>query len=587
MKANLLPRKIPLSIMINLTMMILFIFLALAQDQHHSTTSLDYPAVVRIYVKDHEHLNAVAGRLDIWEVHRAEKYVVVRVKPTQYSWLQSLGYKLEIDHEKTSLLKRKAILDPRYFYFDDYFNNTNDRFIVNFLQTINTKYPALTELIDIGDAWMAGRVGEHHRDMLVLRVTNEDTIYGPIESKPVFFLFATIHAREVVVPELAIRYILYLTEGYAGEGGYGLDPDVTWLVNHNVAYILVMQNPDGHWVNEEDTRNYRRKNMDWDDGCNQSDWSGVDLNRNHSFFWGCCGGSSGDPCDPTYRGPTRNSEPETQAFQNYFAAVMYDQNGPNGNDEIPLAAPDSATGIFISLHSYGNLILWPFGFDTYGPAPNDAQLEMIGRKFAAYNDYDPCGSIWYDIDGDSGDWVYGMFGIASFTLEVGPDDYSYCSDFFPEYGCIDGIDGMTRNFWMENKPVFLYAHKIARTPYKTACGPDTENVTVLSDPFGETLLLSAQITDNRYRTDPRRPIAAAEYFIDFPGQDGLGSALSPDDGNWDSVSESVKTIVPISDLTQGLHYILVHGQNDNGDWGPLSGAFFYVHNPGHIIHKFK
>ena len=71
---------------------------------------------------------------------------------------------------------------------------------------------------------------------------------------------------------------------------------------------------------------------------------GVDLNRNHSFKWGCCGGSSSDPCGITYRGPQAASEPETQAFQTHFASVLRDQNGPNGDDELPPAAPITTTG---------------------------------------------------------------------------------------------------------------------------------------------------------------------------------------------------------------------------------------------------
>ena len=68
------------------------------------------------------------------------------------------------------------------------------------------------ELIDIGDAWQASH-GGYHRDMWVLRITNEDAAYGDIADKPVFFLIANIHAREVATPELAIRYIKYLTSG--------------------------------------------------------------------------------------------------------------------------------------------------------------------------------------------------------------------------------------------------------------------------------------------------------------------------------------------------------------------------------------
>ena len=41
---------------------------------------------------------------------------------------------------------------------------------------------------------------------------------------------------------------------------------------------------------------------------------GVDLNRNYSFNWNSCGGSSGNKRSDTYRGPSAASEPETKAL---------------------------------------------------------------------------------------------------------------------------------------------------------------------------------------------------------------------------------------------------------------------------------
>jgi len=174
-----------------------------------TTVSPTEPVVVRLYVKDKEHLDAVAGELDIWETHPKEKYVVAAVTPSQYTWLESLGYQLEIDTGKTDVLGIQAVLDPRFYYFDDYYSNTNGLYVVDFLQDVNDNYPTLTELMDIGDAWEASQ-GGYHRDLWVLRITNEDPAYGGVADKPVFFLFATIHAREVTVPELAIRYVKYL-----------------------------------------------------------------------------------------------------------------------------------------------------------------------------------------------------------------------------------------------------------------------------------------------------------------------------------------------------------------------------------------
>jgi PKD repeat protein len=533
------------------------------------------PVVVRLYVDDRAGLERVSAGLDIWEVQYDKGFAVVALRPEQVSWLEGLGYRMEVDAEKTARLRIQAPLDPRFHYFDSDYPNSLGRYVVGFLQDTAAAYPNLVELFDAGDAWQASH-GGHPRDMWALRITNEDPAYGAIEDKPAFFLFASIHAREVATPELAIRYIKYLTSGYNGQGGYGQDADVTWLVNHNVAYVWVMQNPDGHRVNEANTSEYRRKNMN-NDECAYGEF-GIDLNRNHSFFWGCCGGSSGDPCAEDYRGPSAGSEPETQAFQSYIASVIPDQNGPNDDWTIAPASPLTTTGTFLSLHSYADEVLWPW--DLPQPPPNEAALEAIGRKLAMYNGATPSGGIGYPVDGATDDYVYGKLGIPAYVFEVGGG--GECGDFFPAYGCLDGIDGMPRSFWAENRPAFLYLHKIARSPYVTGYGPDAGDLAAVPGvvPPGEPVQLTATIADHRYDGDPLQPIAAAEYFLDAPGDDGTGLPMAPADGAWGGLSEQATATVDTAGLPLGRHYILVHGRNDDGTWGPFSALFLYVAEAG-------
>ena len=455
--------------------------------------------------------------------------------------------------------------------------------MVDFLHTVSDTYPTITELIDVGDAWLSNQPGGYDRDMWVMRITNEDPAYGEIASKPPFFMLANIHAREVTTPEMAIRYIKYFTEGYKGLGGYGVDPDVTWLVNHHVVYLLVSTNPDGRVINEADWYQYWRKNVDNVNGCTDPNSWGTDLNRNSSFKWGCCGGSSGQPCAETYRGPMRASEPETAAWQTFAAQIFTDQNGNNGDDEIAPASPDDTVGIFITLHSYQDEILWPFGFNQYG-APNYNQLKTIGRKLADITGkMNPTGFL-YTVDGSSDDWVYGKLGVAAFTYEIGPTSGN-CGDFFPAYGCQDGIDGMPRNFWAEMGPSFVYANKIAGSPYITAYGPDAQNLVVnpAEVPGGLPVDLTGTVLDNRYSNDPLTPITAAEYFIDAPGTDGSGIAMAASDGAWGGTSENVEAVVDTSSLSEGKHYILVHGMNNQNQWGPFTAVFLTVTTPAYGV----
>ncbi|MBN2145800.1 MAG: hypothetical protein JW726_00370 [Anaerolineales bacterium] len=530
--------------------------------------------VVRIYYDTPEELNAVAGELDIWEIHHDLGYAVAMVQPAERDWLESLGYKTEIDAEKSAAIL--APLDPRYYYYDDSYPNSNGYYMVNFLQGIASSYPEITRLDNIGTAW-EGENGGYDRYLYVMRVTNEDPAYGSISSKPVFFLMANIHAREVTTPEMAIRYLKYLTSGHNGLGGYNIDPDVTWLVNHHVAYILVSANPDGHYKNETNTGLSWRKNVDNDDGCNDS-WSwGVDLNRNSSFFWGCCGGSSGSPCSITYRGPSAASEPETMAIQNYIVSTLGDWNGENGDNTIPPAAPQNTPSVFITLHSYGDLVLWPWGHIPT-TAPNGAQLQTIGRKFAYFTDYEPGQSYTlYVTDGTTDDWVYGKLGIASYTFEIGPD-YGACGGFLPSYDCQEGTGGASQNFWAENRPAFIFAHKIARTPYITSYGPDAQTLVVnpASASPGTNIDFTANIMDHRYGSDTIYPVSAAEYFIDAPGQNGTGFAMNVTDGAWGETSEDIQAVIDTASLQTGQHYLLVHGQNNQGYWGPFTAIFFYV-----------
>lgn len=550
--------------------------------------------VIRLSFRDRAHLDAVAGELDIWEVDHDAGVAVVAVTLAQMEWLEGLDYHLEVDSGATRLMAIDVPLDPRYHYFDEAFANQNGLYLVGVLQNIAATYPELTELLDIGDAWEAG-AGGHHRDIWALRITNEDPAYGDPVAKPVFFLLAGIHAREVSTPELAIRYIRYLTGGYNGEGGYGVDADVTWLVDHHVTYIVVSLNPDGHRINEGNVGSWWRKNVDKDDGCDEPGSWGVDLNRNHSFFWNR-GGSSSEPCSETYRGPAaepgleREPEPEIQAFQDFFASVMLDQNGPNGDDELPQPAPDDASGLFITLHSYGDLVLFPWAH-TYSAAPNASGLQTIGRKFAYHNGYLPeQGSGLYQASGTTDDWTYGKFGVASFTFEVGrgySTSTTNCKGFFPAYDCIDspGPDG-TGDFWLENKPTFIYAHKIARTPYLTARGPDTVDLAASQAQVlqGAVVELTATIDDTRYShsndSGANQTVTAAEYYIDVPPWQATGAPvarpLEAQDGAFDSPVEGAVAIVKTDNLSLGRHTIFVRGLDEGGNWGAFSAIFVSV-----------
>ncbi len=502
--------------------------------------------VVRLYYGDRAGLETIAAQYDIWEVHHEQGYAVVMLSPDEYAGLRAQGYRMELDLFKTFLVRYPDAIPgyPCYRTVEETYEA---------LQSLAAAYPGLTELIDYGDSWDKVTVGgPEGYDLWALRITNED-ILGP---KPTFFLMAEIHAREYVTAETATR----LAELILAD--YGTDPTKTFFVDYSNIYIVPMVNPDGRKFAEQGE--LWRKNTDNDDGCVSYPNYGTDLNRNYNFHWG---GAGTNPCGETYQGPSAASEPETQAIQELVSSLFPDQRGPGDSDP----APADATGILITLHSYSELVLWPWGWTT-NQAPNAAQLQTVGRKLAWYNDYTPQQSVQlYPTTGTTDDWSYGTLGIASYTFEMGTAFFQGCTSF-------------ENSIYPVNRDALLYAWSIADTPYMTAYGPDALSVAVTpnSVPRGLPTTLTATINDTRRKTDPAQTIAAAEYFVlplhgsTPPGDPGTGIAMSPADGSWNNTVENVVATVDTSGLTSGDYIIAVRGKDSADNWGPFAAAFLTI-----------
>ena len=378
------------------------------------------PSVARVYYADRADLDRLAESLDIWEVDRAAGYVVVLLTPARETALRRAGYRVEIDQQQTAALTavREAAPTqtsgipgyPCYRTVEETYSQ---------MVALASAYPALASWTDIGDSWdkiMPG--GPAGYDLYELTLTNT-AISGP---KPHFFLMSAIHAREYVTAELAARYVEKLL------ADYGVDADATWLLNYYELRVVFQANPDGRKKAEAGT--WWRKNTDTDDGCTAAqpeyDWTyGVDLNRNSTFKWGM-GGSSPTPCEVTYRGPAAGSEPEVQVLEGAMRAIFADQRGPADTD----AAPADTEGLMISLHSFSELVLFPWGW-SWQQAPNYAQLQTLGRKFGFHNGYQVCaaGPCLYTVSGSTDDFSYGELGIAAYKFEIGTTFFQSFSTF--------------------------------------------------------------------------------------------------------------------------------------------------------------
>ena len=510
--------------------------------------------VVRVYFNSRQEVADIAAWIEPWEVNYEEGYLVVGVNQAGYARLEADGFQVEIDHEITNLINQPfENLPMQTTGIPGYqcYRTVEETFAT--AESMVTNYPSLAEWMDIGDSWeKITPGGEPGYDLMVLKLTNSTISVD----KPKLFVMTAIHAREYATAELNTRFAEYLV------ANYDLDPDITWLLDHTEIHLLLQSNPDGR--RKAETGLYWRKNTNENYCSPTSDYRGADLNRNFEFQWGCCGGSSGSECVETYRGPTPASEPEVQAIQNYVRSIFPDQR----EDDLADPVPEDATGIFMDIHSYGELVIWPWGF-TNTAAPNGSALQTLGRKFAFFNDYEPDQAInLYPTDGTTDDFAYGDLGLAAYTFEIGTTFFQDCSTF-------------ENTILPDNLPAMIYAAKTARTPYLTPAGPDALDITISPQivSVGDVVILNATIDDTRFSSnngiEPTQNITAAEFYIDTPpwGTGAISYTLSAKDGNFDSAIEEVIAIIDTTGLAMGRHTVYIRGQDANGNWGAISAVF--------------
>lgn len=516
----------------------------LAQDAR--MTEAEPTIVARVTVRtDLEMSRVLALGLDLLEFREGDNLLFLTTQ-SELDMMRSNGFEVRIDKQKTAELPV-----PGSDTFGGGYRTVEETY--TFLDQMGTQYSNLAQVFTYGQSWLKVQNQSQGYDLKGISLTNR-SIPGP---KPIFITHGGIHAREWVPPEVATRFIQYLLSGY------GTNPDATWLLNEHEIIVIPLYNPDGRKLAEQSLM--KRKNENGTTGgCSQVS-RGIDLNRNFTFSWGVINRPTDPPCGETWPGLTAMSEPETAAFQALMASKFPDQRPPDRT----IAAPMDATGVYLDMHSTGNLVLYSWGQDTL-PPPN-MQLRTIARKTARYNGYTPEQGIeLYATSGSSKDMGYGELGVASFVTETGNGSGS-CGGFMPTYSCLDG--GTGGNFWNLQRPALLYLAKIARTPYMTGEGPVTENATATqpaNSRYG-MCLVRAQINDADRITNGD-VITAAEAYVDLPPwhPNAVAIPLAAEDGNFNSTSEFV-----IGNIRSGAgqHMIFIRGRDASGNWGPVTAVY--------------
>lgn len=314
-------------------------------------------------------------------------FVDVRVAPGGMDKLAQAGFEVkllsaDLGPATTRHLQRAAGSGP----FDGYMPLAD---IEQYVRDLAALRPDLCAVSTIGFSLQ-------NRPIIMLHIT------GPGGGdKPGVFYHGLHHAREWITAPV----VLYLANHLVNQ--YDTDPCIQDLVDRTNIYLAPCVNPDGYtysWTSDRLWRKNRRPNAGGS--------YGVDLNRNWAFGWGWPGASS-TPSDPTYRGTAPFSEPETQVLSSFI-----------------MSHPDIRA--YMDYHSYSQLILWPWGYQsTPLPEPDRALFDRLGHRIqqmiaevhGKLYQAGPINPTLYAASGSSVDWVYGDRGIVGMTIELRPTDF--------------------------------------------------------------------------------------------------------------------------------------------------------------------
>ncbi|KAL5967583.1 Zinc carboxypeptidase A 1 [Taenia solium] len=180
------------------------------------------------------------------------------------------------------------------------------------------------------------------RSIWLLKISTNKTL-------PIIWIDAGIHAREWIAPASAL-YIIDMLLSLEGSK----------MLQKYQFYVAPEINPDGYAFSFTRSRYWRKnRNKTAHSAC-----YGVDLNRNFPFKWGFSGSSS-NPCGEIFRGLSAADQAETQSVVKKLISIA------------------NQTKLFITLHSYGQLILTPYGFQRgLHPANYD---EMVGTIYLTFD----------------------------------------------------------------------------------------------------------------------------------------------------------------------------------------------------------
>ena len=220
------------------------------------------------------------------------------------------------------------------------------------------QYPNLiSERVDIKDPNYTNspHIHETYEGRFLQLVKISDNPGTDEEEEPQILYTALHHAREPGSMQQLIYFMWYLLENYDS------NESIKQIIDNSELYFVPCVNPDGYIYNETSEPSgggmWRK---------NRRDNHGVDNNRNYSYVdnngnevWNTSGTSS-SPNGSTYAGDEPFSEAENRA-------VRYLVESKNFK-------------LALNNHTYGNLLLYPYGYDYNQPTDDDEIYQFISSE---------------------------------------------------------------------------------------------------------------------------------------------------------------------------------------------------------------
>jgi carboxypeptidase T len=286
------------------------------------------------------------------------------------------------------------------------------------LDSLRLLYPNVVGAKDSIGASLQGRA------IWAVRVTANPDVAS---DRPQVLYFAQQHANEPIGMMVLLFFMHYLAERY------GVDPEVTYLLDNRDLWFVPIVNVDAYEANrrmQPGGGGMRRKNMRG--VITDNDVRGVDLNRNWDAEWGLDDlGSSPNPMDWDYRGTAPFSEPETQVLSSFCWGKSF--------------------RFSMEYHAYWNTVFTPPGYDMTIETADSLLFRAYIRELTRQNHYSNGMTVSsYPSNGYGSDWLYENPPPAGkhfpFLVEVGSD--------------VDGVwpaTGRLLPLALENVPANLFA----------------------------------------------------------------------------------------------------------------------------------